>query len=120
MDESEIEKKADEPEVIKLLNLILIQVLRDNGQVLELHPSGYRVIEYINENEVELRQLPKKYYDSVVSRIEIMAGIDPLTDFPQVGEFSLDIISEKYLLSIYSEKLLAGKYLRADIEKYNK
>jgi type II secretory ATPase GspE/PulE/Tfp pilus assembly ATPase PilB-like protein len=111
-----IMKKADEPSVRNLLNLTLLQVIKDHGQSFELHPSGHRLIEIVYGKERELRSLPKEYYESVVSRIEIMADMQPLVESPQRGKISLAIAGDEYLLSIYTEKILDGKYVRADIE----
>ncbi len=81
---------AEEAPVVKLVNLILIQAVRNRASDIHIEPDGeilrvrYRMLGILSEETT----LPIRLHPSIVSRIKIEAGIDVSQKrIPQDGKF---------------------------------
>jgi len=72
MEDKEFErlmKLSDDPQVKNLLNLVLLRVVRNRAESFEFHPSGKRLIYYVEGREYECIPIPERLYEGLIARM---------------------------------------------------
>jgi len=92
VDVVELKASADQPPVVRLVNVILLDAVRRGASDIHLHPSEtvLRVRYRVDGMLYEAHCLPKRFELPVVSRIKIMANLDIAERrLPQDGRINL-------------------------------
>lgn len=110
--EVEIEQRADSPGV-KMVNLILVQAVRDRASDIHIEPRENRVTVRFRVDGVlrEEMRLPKHIHSDITLRLKVMAGLD-ITERrrPQDGRIKITVETKaidlrmSVLPTIYGEK----------------
>ena len=94
MDLADAEAMAKSPPVVKLLNYILFQAIRDQASDIHLEPfeDDFKVRYRIDGVLYELESPPRHLAEALISRIKVMADLDIAeTRVPQDGRIELVI-----------------------------
>jgi len=89
---AELVIQAEEPPVVRIVNMIIVQALREGASDIHVQPEADRVrVRYrVDGLMVDSMTVPKKIQNSVISRIKIMADMDIAEKrAPQDGRISL-------------------------------
>ena len=112
MDLSDLERIANEPPVIKLVNLLLIQAIKDRASDLHVEPFGgvlrirYRVDGVLRE----IPSPPKSLQLGLCSRLKVMASLNiSETRLPQDGRIRLNIQGREVDLRISTVPTVHGE-----------
>ncbi|HRR31920.1 MAG TPA: type II secretion system ATPase GspE [Candidatus Sumerlaeia bacterium] len=112
MDLSDLERIANEPPVIKLVNLLLIQAIKDRASDLHVEPFGgmlrirYRVDGVLRE----IPSPPKSLQLGLCSRLKVMANLNiSETRLPQDGRIRLTIQGREVDLRISTVPTVHGE-----------
>lgn len=107
--------EAREAPIVKLVNLILTEAVRDRANDVHIEPQEKELrIRYRIDGVLhEIMSSPKKVQNGVISRIKIMAGMDIAERrVPQDGRFSLTVDKKEIdfrvatLPAIHGEKIV--------------
>ncbi|MFA5090853.1 MAG: type II secretion system ATPase GspE [Candidatus Omnitrophota bacterium] len=76
--EKNLEVIADDPPVIKLVSLLIIQAVKDRASDIHIEPSEQRLLVRYRIDGIlqEVNSLPKKLQGAVISRIKVLAKLD--------------------------------------------
>lgn len=94
LDLSDIERIAQEPPIIQMVNLILLQAIKDRASDLHVEPfSNLMRIRYrVDGSLKEITAPPRSLHMGVCSRIKVMAHMDIAeTRLPQDGRIKLNM-----------------------------
>jgi len=112
MDLSDLERIANEPPVIKLVNLLLIQAIKDRASDLHVEPFGgvlrirYRVDGVLRE----IPSPPKSLQLGLCSRLKVMANLNiSETRLPQDGRIRITIQGREVDLRISTVPTVHGE-----------
>ena len=111
--DEEPERLADKAPVVKLLNLILQQAIKDNATDIHLQPyEDMFVIRYRVDGKLyEMMPPPKHLALALLSRIKIMAGLDIAERrLPQDGRLELNVSGEKIDLRVSTAPTVTGEH----------
>lgn len=92
VDLNELVRQAELPAVVKLLNLILLQAVKDRGSDIHLEPfeTEYKVRYRIDGVLYEMKPPPRNLATAIASRVKVMAKLDIAeTRLPQDGRIEL-------------------------------
>lgn len=85
------ELSAEDPPVVRIINLILLNALRKGATEIRVEPDEEGVVvSYKIEGEL-LSELapPKALHEGIVARLKITSGLDPVAHDAQGGELPL-------------------------------
>ena len=91
-DLNELVRQAELPAVVKLLNLILLQAVKDKGSDIHIEPfeDEFKVRYRIDGVLYEMKPPPKNLATAIASRVKVMAKLDIAeTRLPQDGRIEL-------------------------------
>ncbi len=94
IDINNLEEMANKPPVIKLLNLVLLQAIRDQASDIHFEPfeSEFKIRYRVDGVLYEMNPPPLQLAVAVTSRIKVMADLDiSETRLPQDGRIMLSI-----------------------------
>ena len=94
IDMAQLEKDANSAPVVKLLNMILLQAVRDRGSDVHLEPfeHEFKVRYRIDGVLYEMMPPPLQLARALISRVKVMANLDIAeTRLPQDGRIELNI-----------------------------
>jgi type IV pilus assembly protein PilB len=103
---------ADDAPVVRVVQLIITQALRDRASDIHIepHPDGVRVRFRIDGALHDVQQLPEAMGPAVVSRIKIMAGLNIVERRrPQDGQISLDIEGRSVDIRVSTTAVIEGE-----------
>ncbi|MCZ6602883.1 MAG: ATPase, T2SS/T4P/T4SS family, partial [Planctomycetota bacterium] len=92
VDLNDLMRQAELPAVVKLLNLILLQAVKDRGSDIHLEPfeNEYKVRYRIDGVLYEMKPPPRNLATAMASRVKVMAKLDIAeTRLPQDGRIEL-------------------------------
>ena len=110
----QLQRIAEETPVIKLVNLIIMQAIRDRASDIHIEPAGdtLRIRFRIDGVLHEVMNLPPRLHPAVVSRLKIMANLDIAEKrIPQDGRMEMKVTSREVdlrvaiLPTIFGEKV---------------
>lgn len=90
----DIEQQVNETPVIKLVNMILLEAIKNRASDIHLEPFEHRFVVRIRIDGVlqELNPPPKELQAAVISRVKVMADLDIAeTRLPQDGRIRLQL-----------------------------
>jgi type IV pilus assembly protein PilB len=93
-----VEEMVNETPVIKLVNMILLEAIKNKASDIHLEPFEHRFIVRIRLDGVlqELNPPPKELQHAVISRIKVMADLDIAeTRLPQDGRIRLKLAGQE-------------------------
>jgi type IV pilus assembly protein PilB len=117
-DEIDLDRLAVESEdapVVKIVNLILVQALKEKASDIHLEPfeKQFKLRYRIDGNLVEATSPPKALQMPIASRIKILAGLDIAERrLPQDGRFRIRVSGKEidlrisFLPTVYGEKIV--------------
>lgn len=94
IDTGQVEEDANAGPVVKLLNMILVQAIRDRGSDIHLEPfeHEFKVRYRVDGVLYEMMPPPVHLARAVISRVKVMANLDIAeTRLPQDGRIELNI-----------------------------
>jgi type IV pilus assembly protein PilB len=94
IDEMSLKEAADDAPIIKLVNLIFSQAIKDKASDVHVEPEEDKVIVRIRIDGVlhQAYSQPKNFQNAIISRIKIMAEMDIAERrLPQDGRFQLRV-----------------------------
>lgn len=103
---------AEESPVIKLVNLILIQAVKDRASDVHIEPAEDKVVVRYRIDGIlhEVQKIPKHLHPAVCSRIKIMAKMDiSETRLPQDGRINLNMENRNLDLRVSSFPTIYGE-----------
>jgi type IV pilus assembly protein PilB len=103
---------AEESPVIKLVNLILIQAIKDRASDVHIEPAQDSVIVRYRVDGIlhEAQKIPSHLHPAVCSRIKIMAKMDiSETRLPQDGRINLNMENRNLDLRVSSFPTIYGE-----------
>ena len=130
LDAAQIEQDVNAGPVVKLLNMILVQAIRDRGSDIHLEPfeHEFKVRYRVDGVLYEMMPPPVHLARAVISRVKVMANLDIAeTRLPQDGRIELNIggnpvdLRVSTLPTMYGEsvvmRILDRQNLALDLEK---
>ncbi len=90
----DLEEQVNETPVIKLVNMILLEAIKNRASDIHLEPFEHKFVVRIRLDGVlqELNPPPKELQDAVISRIKVMADLDIAERrLPQDGRIRLQL-----------------------------
>ncbi len=120
-EEGQIQVSASDPPVVRLVNFVLVQAVNDKASDIHVEPKedGIRVRYRIDGALFELVASPKKFKNSILSRLKILAGMDiAVKRVPQDGAFTIHKDGKEIdfrvssLPTIYGEKIVLRLLVR--------
>ncbi|MBI5359477.1 MAG: Flp pilus assembly complex ATPase component TadA [Planctomycetes bacterium] len=112
LDLDNIQKMAHDVPVVKLLNLILYQAIKDHASDIHFEPfeTEFKVRYRVDGFLVEMQPPPKKLALPLISRIKVLAGMDiSETRLPQDGRIALTIAGRPVDLRISTLPTYGGE-----------
>jgi len=103
---------AEEAPVIKLVNLIIMQAVRDKASDIHIEPAEDKVLVRFRIDGIlhEVQQIPKHLQSALASRIKVMAKMDiSETRNPQDGRIQLKMESKNLDLRISTFPTMHGE-----------
>lgn len=106
---------SEDGPVIKIVNLILVQALKDRASDIHIEPAekSIRLRYRMDGNLVEASGPPKSLQNSIASRIKILAGLNIAERrLPQDGRFRIRVSGKEvdlrisFLPTVYGEKIV--------------
>jgi type IV pilus assembly protein PilB len=94
LDIAQLEKDANAAPVVKLLNMILLQAIRDRGSDIHLEPfeHEFKVRYRVDGVLYEMMPPPIQLARAVISRVKVMSNLDIAeTRLPQDGRIELNV-----------------------------
>ncbi len=117
-EEIDLDKLAQDSEdgpVIKIVNLILVQALKDKASDIHIEPAerNIRLRYRVDGNLMEAAGPPKNLQNAIASRIKILAGLNIAERrVPQDGRFRIKVQGKEvdlrisFLPTVYGEKIV--------------
>lgn len=111
----EEDKDIEQAPVVKLVNLILTEAVRDRANDVHIEPQEKEVRIRFRIDGVlhEIMKAPKKIQNGIISRLKIMAGMDIAERrLPQDGRFSVNVEGKIFdfrvatLPTVFGEKVV--------------
>ncbi|MCX7765709.1 MAG: ATPase, T2SS/T4P/T4SS family, partial [Candidatus Sumerlaeia bacterium] len=112
LDLSDIERIASEPPIIQLVNLILLQAIKDRASDLHLEPFGsaFRIRYRVDGSLREISSPPKSLQVGIISRIKVMAHMNIAeTRLPQDGRIRLTMSGREIDLRVSTVPTVYGE-----------
>ena len=115
IDLDKLSKDGTEGPVVKIVNLILVQALKEKASDIHIEPFEKTVkLRYrVDGNLIEAAAPPKSLQLSIASRIKILAGLDIAERrLPQDGRFRIRVSGKEvdlrisFLPTVYGEKIV--------------
>ena len=103
VDLDQIRNQGDEGPVVKIVNMILVQALKEKASDIHIEPfeKGIKLRYRIDGNLIEASSPPKSLQLPMVSRIKILAGLDIAERrLPQDGRFRIRVSGKEIDLRI--------------------
>ncbi len=106
---------SEDGPVIKIVNLILVQALKDRASDIHIEPAekSIRLRYRMDGNLIEASGPPKSLQNSIASRIKILAGLNIAERrLPQDGRFRIRVSGKEvdlrisFLPTVYGEKIV--------------
>jgi len=110
--EIDIEQLANDPPVIKIVNLLLMEAVQQRASDLHIEPFSNRLrIRYRVDGLLrEIQSPPKTYQVGIISRLKVMAGMNIAeTRMPQDGRIRLSIAGKEVDLRVASVPIVHGE-----------
>jgi len=124
LDLAQLEKDANAAPVVKLLNMILLQAVRDRGSDIHLEPfeHEFKVRYRVDGVLYEMMPPPIQLARAVISRVKVMSSLDIAeTRLPQDGRIELNIggnpvdLRVSTLPTMYGESVVMRVLDRANV-----
>jgi type IV pilus assembly protein PilB len=112
IDAGQLEKDANAAPVVKLLNMILLQAVRDRGSDIHLEPfeNEFKVRYRIDGVLYEMMPPPIQLARALISRVKVLANLDIAeTRLPQDGRIEINIGGNPVDLRVSSLPTLHGE-----------
>ena len=115
IDLDQLSKDSTEGPVVKIVNLILVQALKEKASDIHIEPFEKMLkLRYrVDGNLIEASAPPKSLQLSIASRIKILAGLDIAERrLPQDGRFRIRVSGKEvdlrisFLPTVYGEKIV--------------
>lgn len=109
-----LEGIAEEAPIVKLVNLIIMQAVKDKASDIHIEPTEDNIFVRYRIDGIlqEAQQMPKHLHSAVVSRIKVMANMDIAeTRNPQDGRIQLKMESKQLDLRVSSFPTVYGENL---------
>ncbi|MCG3198065.1 MAG: Type II secretion system protein E [bacterium] len=107
-----LEKLANQPPIIKLVNLILLQAVKDRASDLHLEPfqESFRIRYRVDGALHETKPPPKQLWSALVSRIKVMSNMD-ISEYrmPQDGRIKVNISGREVDMRVSSLPTVCGE-----------
>jgi type IV pilus assembly protein PilB len=106
------EEMADEPTVVRLVNRILDQAVREGASDIHISPQKDSIqIRFRLDGKLhDMQTLPKTLFQSIVARLKILSKMDiTLTRVPQDGRFTLRVHNKEINVRVSSVPLIYGE-----------
>jgi len=106
------EEMADEPTVVRLVNRIFDQAVREGASDIHISPqySDVQLRFRIDGKLHEMQSLPKSMFPPIVARLKILSNMDiTVTRVPQDGRFTLKIKNKEINVRVSSIPLIYGE-----------
>jgi len=103
---------AEEPPIIKLVNLLIVQAIRERASDIHIEPEEEKVrVRYRIDGILhEVKELPKYLQSAIVSRIKVVANMDIAeTRAPQDGRIELKMENKNLDLRVSSFPTVYGE-----------
>ncbi len=110
--EIDIEQLANDPPVIKIVNLLLMEAVQQRASDLHIEPfaSKLRIRYRVDGLLREIQSPPKTYQVGIISRLKVMAGLNIAeTRMPQDGRIRLSIAGKEVDLRVASVPIVHGE-----------
>jgi type IV pilus assembly protein PilB len=124
IDIAQLEKDANAAPVVKLLNMILLQAVRDRGSDIHLEPfeHEFKVRYRVDGVLYEMMPPPIQLARAVISRVKVMSSLDIAeTRLPQDGRIELNVggnpvdLRVSTLPTMYGESVVMRVLDRANV-----
>lgn len=112
IDLNDLIRQAELPAVVKLLNLILLQAVKDRGSDVHLEPfeTEYKVRYRIDGVLYEMKPPPRNLATAIASRVKVMAKMDIAeTRLPQDGRIELKVEGRQIDLRVSTLPTMFGE-----------
>ena len=106
------EEMADEPTVVRLVNRILDQAVREGASDIHISPQKDSVqLRFRLDGKLhDMQDLPKTLFQSLVARLKVLSKMDiTLTRVPQDGRFTLRVHKKEINVRVSSVPLIYGE-----------
>jgi type II secretion system protein E len=111
-DISNLERLAKDPPIIRLVNLILLQAVKDRASDLHLEPyqSSFRIRYRVDGLLHETKPPPRQLWNAIVSRVKVMSNMD-ISEYrlPQDGRIRLNISNREVDMRVSSLPTVNGE-----------
>ncbi len=109
-----LEGMAEEAPIIKLVNLIIMQAVKDKASDIHIEPTQDNILIRYRIDGIlqEAQQIPKHLQSAIASRVKVMAGMDIAeTRNPQDGRIQLKMENKNLDLRVSSFPTVYGENL---------
>ena len=107
-----LERLAKDPPIIRLVNLILLQAVKDRASDLHMEPyqNSFRVRYRVDGALHETKPPPRQLWHAMVSRIKVMSNMD-ISEYrlPQDGRIRLNIANREVDMRVSSLPTIGGE-----------
>ena len=106
------EEMADEPTVVRLVNRILDQAVREGASDIHISPQKDSIqLRFRLDGKLhDMKDLPKTLFQTIVARLKILSKMDiTLTRVPQDGRFTLRVHNKEINVRVSSVPLIYGE-----------
>ncbi len=110
--EIDLERLVNDPPVIKIVNLLLMEAVQQRASDLHIEPfaSKLRIRYRVDGILREIQSPPKTYQVGIISRLKVMAGMNIAeTRMPQDGRIRLSIAGKEVDLRVASIPIVHGE-----------
>ncbi len=111
-DISNLEKLAKDPPIIRLVNLILLQAVKDRASDLHLEPyqNSFRIRYRVDGALHETKPPPMNLWNAIVSRVKVMSNMD-ISEYrlPQDGRIRLNVANREVDMRVSSLPTVNGE-----------
>jgi type II secretion system protein E len=110
--EIDLERLVNDPPVIKIVNLLLMEAVQQRASDLHIEPfaSKLRIRYRVDGILREIQSPPKVYQVGIISRLKVMAGLNIAeTRMPQDGRIRLSIAGKEVDLRVAAIPIVHGE-----------
>jgi type II secretion system protein E len=107
-----LEKLANQPPIIRLVNLILLQAVKDRASDLHVEPyqSSFRIRYRVDGALHETKDPPRALQSAIVSRLKVMSNMDISENrVPQDGRIRLNISGREVDMRVSTLPTVGGE-----------
>jgi type II secretion system protein E len=107
-----LEKLANQPPIIKLVNLILLQAVKDRASDLHLEPfqNSFRIRYRVDGALHETKPPPRQLWSAIVSRMKVISNMDiSECRVPQDGRIKVNISGREVDMRVSSLPTVGGE-----------